>query len=72
MSDVDTGEGYVCVGERGIWEISAPFSLFYCKPKTALFKTKVFFKGIIFYSSILQFSEKDTNMNNQHIHGRVK
>lgn len=44
VSDVDTGEGYVWVGERGIWEISAPSSLFYCKPKAALFKTNVFLR----------------------------
>lgn len=31
-------------GERSIWEISAPFSLVSCKPKTALFKTNVFLK----------------------------
>lgn len=43
VSDADIGEGYVCAEERGTEGISAPSSLFYCKPKTGLLKTKVFF-----------------------------
>ena len=35
------GEGYVCVGAGGIWEISVPSSQFCCKPKTAL-KNKIY------------------------------
>ena len=40
VSDVDNGGGYVCVRAGGKWEITAPSSQFYCKPKTYLKKLK--------------------------------
>ena len=36
VGDIDNGGGYACVGTEAIWEISAPYSQFYCEPKNAL------------------------------------
>ena len=36
VKDVDNGEGYICVGAGGIWEISVPSAQFCCKSTTAL------------------------------------
>ena len=33
---VDNWRGYAYVGARGIWNISVPYSQFFCEPKTAL------------------------------------
>ena len=36
VSDVNNGTGYVCVEAGNIWKISAYFSQFYCRSKSAL------------------------------------
>lgn len=39
VSDVDNGGGDPCIGTGSMWEISAPSSRFYYKPKIALKKS---------------------------------
>lgn len=46
VGDINNKESCVCVVAASIWEISAPSTWFYYKPKTTL-KTKLCFKNII-------------------------
>ena len=53
VGDVDSGEGYICVRERGIGKIFISSSQFSCESKTALknkvyiFKSKKKFRSVM-------------------------